>query len=128
MCIRDSKKIIEDNQKHYTVDTYFVRTEEEVKELKNSSKKSVSYMVKEFEMKKSADAYAREAESKTGSLNMSKLHTYKFNEDLFKKVTTLPGATNHGLVMCLDWSGSMSENLSATLTQLFNLIWFCRKT
>ncbi len=122
------KSIIEDNQKHYTVDTYFVRTEEEVKELKNSSKKSVSYMVKEFEMKKSADAYARAAESKTGSLNMSKLHTYKFNEDLFKKVTTLPGATNHGLVMCLDWSGSMSENLSATLTQLFNLIWFCRKT
>ena len=122
------KKIIEDNQKHYSLDTYFARTEEEVQELKNSSKKSVSYMVKEFEMKKSADAYARAAESKTGSLNMSKLHTYKFNEDLFKKVTTLPGATNHGLVMCLDWSGSMAENLSATLTQLFNLIWFCRKT
>ena len=122
------KKIIEDNQKHYTVDTYFDRTSSEVQELKNSSKKSVSYMVKEFEMKKSADAYARAAESKTGSLNMSKLHTYKFNEDLFKKVTTLPGATNHGLVMCLDWSGSMSENLNATLTQLFNLIWFCRKT
>jgi len=122
------KKIIEDNQKHYTVDTYFDRTFSEVQELKNSSKKSVSYMVKEFEMKKSADAYARAAESKTGSLNMSKLHTYKFNEDLFKKVTTLPGATNHGLVMCLDWSGSMSQNLNATLTQLFNLIWFCRKT
>ena len=121
-------KILEDNQKHYNVDTYFERTSEEVQELKNSSKKSVSYMVKEFEMKKSADAYARAAESKTGSLNMSKLHTYKFNEDLFKKVTTLPGATNHGLVMCLDWSGSMSDNLSATLTQLFNLIWFCRKT
>jgi hypothetical protein len=85
-------------------------------------------MVKEFEMKKSADAYARAAVSKTGSLDMGKLHTYKYNEDLFRKVTTLPGATNHGLVMCLDWSGSMSENLEGTLTQLFNLIWFCRRT
>ena len=50
-------------------------------------------MVKEFEMKKSADAYARAAVSKTGSLDMGKLHTYKYNEDLFRKVTTLPGAT-----------------------------------
>tara|TARA_Y100001963_G_scaffold148343_1_gene226082 strand:- start:272 stop:1438 length:1167 start_codon:yes stop_codon:yes gene_type:complete len=85
-------------------------------------------MVKEFEMKKSADAYARAAVSKTGSLDMGKLHTYKYNEDLFRKVTTLPGATNHGLVMCLDWSGSMAENLKDTITQLFNLIWFCRRT
>ena len=85
-------------------------------------------MVKEFEMKKSADAYARAAVSKTGSLDMGKLHTYKYNEDLFRKVTTLPGATNHGLVMCLDWSGSMADNLPDTLTQLYNLIWFCRRT
>jgi len=46
---------------------------------------------------------------------------------LFKKVTTLPGATNHGMVMVLDWSGSMHENLLGTLTQMYNLIWFCRR-
>ena len=72
--------------------------------------------------------YARAAVSKTGSLDMGRLHTYKFNDDIFKKVTTLPGATNHGMVMCLDWSGSMYENLKGTLSQLFNLIWFCRQT
>ena len=96
--------------------------------LKKDSKKTVSYMVKEFEMKKAADQYARAAVSKTGSLDMSRLHTYKYNEDLFKKVTTLPGATNHGMIMCLDWSGSMCNNLKGTLSQLFNLIWFCRQT
>ena len=122
------KKVIEDNERYYEKDRFFFATGEEVAELKKSSKKTVSYMVKEFEMKKSADAYARAAVSKTGSLDMGKLHTYKYNEDLFKKVTTLPGATSHGLVMCLDWSGSMSENLEGTLTQLFNLIWFCRRT
>ena len=121
-------KIISDNKKHYEKNTFFTSTLSEVDELKKSSKKTVAYMVKEFEMKKSADAYARAAVSKTGSLDMGKLHTYKYNEDLFRKVTTLPGATNHGLVMCLDWSGSMAENLKGTLTQLFNLVWFCRRT
>ena len=125
------KSVIEENEKHYgknTTDLFYTSTLEKINEKKKSAKKTVAYMVKEFEMKKSADAYSRAAVSKTGSLDMGKLHTYKYNEDLFKKVTTLPGATNHGLVMCLDWSGSMSENLEGTLTQLFNLIWFCRRT
>tara|TARA_B100000408_G_scaffold31609_1_gene23446 strand:- start:6339 stop:8705 length:2367 start_codon:yes stop_codon:yes gene_type:complete len=107
---------------------YFDKTFEEVEALKSDSKSTVAYMVKEFEMKKAADQYARAATSKTGSLDMSKLHTYKYNEDLFKKVTTLPGATNHGMVMVLDWSGSMSDNLKGTLAQMYNLIWFCRRT
>ena len=107
---------------------YWNETLGEVETLKSDSKSTVAYMVKEFEMKKAADQYARAATSKTGSLNMDKLHTYKYNEDLFKKVTTLPGATNHGMVMVLDWSGSMAENLKGTLAQMYNLIWFCRRT
>ena len=109
-------------------DTYWNTTREKLVNLKNESKKTVAYMVKEFEMKKAADQYARAATSKTGTLDMSKLHTYKYNEDLFKKVTTLPGATNHGMIMVLDWSGSMYDNLENTLIQMYNLIWFCRRT
>ena len=123
------KTVISDLEGHYRkTDLFYSSTLEEINEKKKSAKKTVAYMVKEFEMKKSADAYARAAVSKTGSLDMGKLHTYKYNEDLFRKVTTLPGATNHGLVMCLDWSGSMANNLKDTLTQLFNLVWFCRRT
>jgi hypothetical protein len=85
-------------------------------------------MVKEFEMKKSADAYARSTTSKTGTLDMGKLHTYKYNDDLFAKVTTLPGAKNHGLILFVDWSGSMSTNLVGTMNQLFNIVWFCNRT
>ena len=128
------KTVVSELEEHYTrndthkTDMFILSTLEEINEKKKSAKKTVAYMVKEFEMKKSADAYARAAVSKTGSLDMGKLHTYKYNEDLFRKVTTLPGATNHGLVMCLDWSGSMASNLKDTLTQLFNLVWFCRRT
>ena len=126
------KTVVSEMKKHYSEakvgDTlYFEKTLEEAEALKKDSKKTVAYMVKEFEMKKAADQYARAAVSKTGSLDMGRLHTYKFNDDIFKKVTTLPGATNHGLVMMIDWSGSMSDNLKWTLTQVFNLVWFCRK-
>ena len=126
-------EIIKTAQNHYynnnaTEDRFYLRTREVVETMKSDSKKTVSYMVKEFEMKKSADQYARAAVSKSGSLDMNRLHTYKYNDDIFKKVTTLPGATNHGMVMVVDWSGSMYENLTGTLSQLYNLIWFCRRT
>ena len=94
---------------------------------KKSAQKEVNYLVKEFECKKSASAYARAATSRTGVLNTAKLHTYKFNEDLFKKVTVLPDGKNHGLVFILDWSGSMSPYMLDTIKQLYNLIWFCNK-
>ena len=94
---------------------------------KLSSRKDVNNLVKEFEMKKSADSYSRSATSRTGMLDMTKLHTYKYNEDIFKKVTTIPEGKNHGLVFLLDWSGSMHNILEDTLKQLFNLVWFCRK-
>ena len=108
--------------------TYWDKVLEEFNKTKSDSKKAVSYMVKEFEMKKSADAYARSTTSKTGTLDMGKLHTYKYNDDLFAKVTTLPGAKNHGLILFVDWSGSMSTNLVGTMNQLFNIVWFCNRT
>ena len=99
----------------------------DITKLKLESKKTISYMVKEFEMKKAAEQYARASTSKTGKLDLSKVHTYKYNDDLFAKVTTLPGATNHGMVIFLDWSGSMWHNLEGTVKQLYNLLWFCQR-
>ena len=129
--IISNKEIMELCRKGYTLspsageNKFYNKTKQEVEKFQQDSKKVISYMVKEFEMKKAADQYARASTSKTGVLDMGALHTYKFNEDLFAKVTTLPGATNHGMVMFLDWSGSMHSNLTQTLKQLYNLVWFC---
>ena len=49
------------------------------------------------------------------------LSTYKFSEDVFKKVTIVPDGKNHGLVFILDWSGSMNNVMMDTLKQLYNL-------
>ena len=105
----------------------FEHADKEFREYKASAQQEVNYLVKEFECKKSADAYARAATSKTGVLDTSKLHTYKYNDDLFKKVTVLPDGKNHGMIFILDWSGSMGNIIESTVKQLINLMWFCRK-
>ncbi len=105
----------------------FGMADNEFKDFKKSSQKEVNYLVKEFECRKAADSYARSTTARTGVLDCSKLHTYKYNEDLFKKVTTLADGKNHGLVFVLDWSGSMANVLQDTLKQLFNLMLFCKK-
>jgi len=94
---------------------------------KRDAQKEVNYLVKEFECRKAADSYARATTSRTGILDTTKLHTYRFNEDLFKKITVLPDGKNHGLVFVLDWSGSMAHVMLDTIKQLYNLVWFCRK-
>ena len=105
----------------------FEKVDNDYRLFRRSAQKEVNYMVKEFECRKSADAYARATVAKTGVLDCTKLHSYKYNEDLFKKITVLPDGKNHGLVFVLDWSGSMSTVLMDTIKQLFNLIWFCKK-
>ena len=115
------------NEKGYTSRNIFESVDETFKKFKLSAQKEVNYLVKEFECKKAADSYARASTARTGVLDCTKLHTYKYNEDLFKKVTTLADGKNHGLIFVLDWSGSMQNVLQDTCKQLFNLVWFCKK-
>ena len=96
-------------------------------EFKRDSQKTVNYMVKEFEMKKAADAYKRITQSKTGIIDVNKLHSYKYNEDLFRKISVTPDGKNHGVVMFIDWSGSMAGELFNTMKQVLNLVMFCKK-
>tara|TARA_A200000159_G_scaffold67760_1_gene62711 strand:+ start:411 stop:2579 length:2169 start_codon:yes stop_codon:yes gene_type:complete len=96
-------------------------------QFKKSANKEVNYLIKQFEMKKSADQYKRQATSKTGVINTNSLYKYKLTDDIFKRITTVPDGKNHGLVFHVDWSGSMTHVLLDTLKQTFNLVWFCRK-
>ena len=99
----------------------------EFSKFRRESSKVVSYLVKEFELRKNADQMKRASISKTGDLNLNKIFSYQFSEDIFKKMTVVPGGKSHGLVMYLDWSGSMAQHIANTLKQLFNLTMFCKK-
>ena len=93
---------------------------------KDQSKK-VSYMVKEYEMKKAASAYSRTQQDKSGIVDPLKLHSYKYNDDIFKRMAVTPDGKNHGMMMFIDWSGSMHDKITPTIHQLMNLTMFCQK-
>ena len=101
--------------------------DENYRKFKSSNTKEVNYLVKEFECKKAADGYARTTVNRTGVLDTTKLHTYKYNEDLFRKVSTVADSKNHGLIFNIDWSGSMHQCIEATMKQVLTLVSFCRK-
>jgi len=105
----------------------YKETDLEFRKFKSSAQKEVNYLVKEFECRKAADQYSRSSIARTGVLDTTRLHSYKYNEDLFKKISVIPDGKNHGLVFVLDWSGSMADVMLDTCKQLFNLVWFCRK-
>ena len=145
----DNKTVADIMEKHYSVkeqidlqesypDAYsldearrtaadLVKCDSDFKAFKVSANKEVNYLVKEFEMKKAADGYARATTSRTGVLDTANLHTYKYNDDLFKKITTIPDAKSHGLIFNVDWSGSMHHQVLDTIKQTLTLVSFCRK-
>lgn len=97
-----------------------------VRKFNANNKKFIMHILKEFEMRKKAADYARVQTAKTGELNMNALHNYKFTSDLFKKISVVPKGKNHGMIMYVDMSGSMSDILRNTIEQCLVLVSFCR--
>ena len=85
-------------------------------------------MANAFNRRKAADQWRRTSTAKTGSLDTLRMNQYKWNEDIFRRTTRVADGKNHGIVIMLDWSGSMSGIMQSTMGQLFILADFCRKT
>jgi len=98
-----------------------------VKKFTDDNKKIIGYMVKEFEMKKAAASYNRSWNAKSGEIDMNKLAFYKLKEDIFNRVQVSPEGKSHGIVMTIDWSGSMSGSVASTIEQATLLSMFCRR-
>jgi len=91
-------------------------------------KKSIIPAVKEFEMRKAAYQYQRSSSAKTGSINVNQVHSYKFNDDIFKRVSLQADAKNHGMFLLVDFSGSMFNTIANALDQVSHLVAFCKAT
>ena len=98
-----------------------------IKAFKSSSSRIVGYLIKEFEMRKSATAYKRTKVSKLGQLDSRKLYAYKLKDELFKQVMQVMDGQKHGMVFLLDWSGSMTNYIQETVEQVINLAMFCHR-
>lgn len=115
------KQIMEDTKgmdasPHLDVGQFMTRT-----------KAAVQYMLKEFEMRKSATVYKRQRISKSGQLDVGKLWSYKLKKELFRSITTVDKGKNHGMIFLLDWSSSMSGITQDTMQQVITLAMFCHQ-
>ena len=91
------------------------------------SKPIVSLMVKEFEMRKAADASARTRIAATGVIDTVRVCNYRIADDIFRRNAVVAAGKNHGFVMFLDWSGSMGPVIGPVLAQALQVMMFCRR-
>ena len=127
---KDIDAIINDERAHEERDVDTLNRapiEKTVKTFIDNNKKIIAYMVKQFEMKKAAADYKRSRSAKTGEIDMNRLHLYQLKDDIFNRVQITPDGKNHGLVMIIDWSGSMHGSVKSTVEQASLLSMFCRR-
>lgn len=122
------KYSIDQGLKYNNIDEEYCQSKKtEVDSFKAASAPVVNYLIKEFEMKKAASSYKRTTISKSGQLDMRKVYAYTLKDDIFKRIANVKQGKNHGMIMLLDWSGSMSHVIKPTLEQVINLAMFCRR-
>jgi hypothetical protein len=89
-------------------------------------KSAASAMATAFDRRKAADTWRRTTVAKTGNIDTLRMNQYRWNEDIFRRTTRIAEGKNHGIVILLDWSGSMTDIMQATIGQLLILTDFCR--
>ena len=95
-------------------------------DFKRTNKKYIAALKREFEMKKAAHRYTHATTAKTGRLDVNKLHSYKYSEDIFSSITNLADAKNHGMLFFVDMSGSMHNDVGTIYRQAILLAMFCQ--
>ncbi len=129
--ITPAKRVQQQLAEYYTPSNEFYLTAERIREwvneFKNKNDRYIGLLAKEFEMRKAAKAFSKSKLSDTGDIDINKLASYKFDDNIFRKVMIVPKGKSHGLILLLDRSGSMSENMAGSIEQILILSMFCRK-
>ncbi len=107
----------------------FLKWNKRYKKFQKSNKQSITKMLLDFNRKKSANISKKIRRKETGIINERILHTYKWNEKIFKTRKIVPEGKNHGMIMLVDCSGSMQtdKKFANTIKQVLMLVEFCRK-
>ena len=98
------------------------------KNYNKTHKPIIDYYSKLFDMKKQASQYKKTLTFRSGKLDMNKLINYKFDDKIFSAGQIKLKGKNHGLVLFLDMSQSMSRVFRNCITQLLDVITFCRNS
>ena len=115
----------EESYYHEAIQQY-ENTKKDFPQFLKGVKKNIQFAVKEFEQRKAATQWQKASVSKTGNLDVNKLWSYKTNDDIFLRTTRLADSKNHGMMMVVDFSGSMSSSMKYVLDQVIHTVMFCK--
>lgn len=89
---------------------------------------SIQILWTEFHRRAAASTLARERSSDTGTVDPTKLWSYRTSEDIFLTHTEVFRGVDHGIVLYLDWSGSMQSCLRNIAVECMCLVEFARRS
>lgn len=98
-----------------------------IKEFLKVNGSSITLHKQLFEMRKKASEYNKTMIFRSGVLDMNKMYSYKYDDQIFKTYEVKPNGKKHGLVFILDLSGSMSTYLKGVKKKVLELIMFCKQ-
>lgn len=98
-----------------------------VRDMRKDIRTTVDSMVRVFESKKAAARAKMARISETGSVDVNKLFRYKFDDKIFRKSTKMPNSKNHAYFIMVDFSGSMSREMTAVFEQIMVITEFFRR-
>jgi hypothetical protein len=75
-------------------------------------------MSQQYSAKKKAFETANSSFAKTGSLDISRISSFKTSDSIFKTKMMQKEGQSHGLVLVIDWSGSMSGTIKYVACQV----------
>ena len=113
--------------KHFADQITQTQTNQLYNDFKTTNERYINLLVKEFEMRKAAKSFSRSRLADTGEIDVGKLSSYQFDDNIFRKMLMVPKGKSHGLVLLLDKSGSMQDIIGDSIEQILILTMFCRK-
>ena len=113
--------------KDYRGESLDIVTDNLLTSFKQKNDRYISLLAKEFEMRKAASKFSKAKISNTGDIDINKIYKYQIDDTIFRKMMRVPKGKSHGLVLLLDKSGSMSENMGSSVEQIMILASFCRR-
>ena len=90
------------------------------------AKKIARKMATNYNIKKKAFEAASTSFHQNGNLDISRIHSYKTSDDIFKRKVMLKEGQSHGLVCTLDFSSSMKSLIPAVAKQFLITSLFCK--
>lgn len=96
-------------------------------EFKRKNEDYIGLLAKEFEMKKAAKSFAKAKLGSSGDIDITKLASFRTEDNIFRKTMAVYKGKSHGLILILDKSGSMGEHIEGAMEQIMVMAMFCRK-